>query len=50
MTPPLVVENTVEESTLHWLSFLGYTVLHGPVIAAEIPKAKSLQARLDLMR
>ena len=33
-------ESVVEEATLEWLEGLGYTVLHGPEIAAGEPAAE----------
>jgi type I restriction enzyme, R subunit len=36
----MIAESHVEEAALAWLSALGYTVLHGPDIAAGEPAAE----------
>jgi type I restriction enzyme R subunit len=40
MSPHRFAESVVEEAALDWLSELGYTVLHGPEIAAGEPAAE----------
>jgi|CXWL01.1.fsa_nt_gi type I restriction enzyme R subunit len=40
MTPPSFTESIVEDAALAWLGSLGYTVLHGPDIAAGEPAAE----------
>lgn len=35
-----ITESTVEEATLSWFESLGYTVLHGPDIAPDEPRAE----------
>lgn len=40
MKPALFAESIVEDAALAWLSGLGYTVLHGPDIAAFEPAAE----------
>jgi type I restriction enzyme R subunit len=40
MAPPSFTESIVEDAALAWLGSLGYTVLHGPSIAAGEPGAE----------
>lgn len=44
MSPSLFTESVVEEVALAWLGELGYSVLHGPDIAAGEPSAEHTAA------